>query len=64
MSDRDSSSDVNNVNNSQAQNPASAQPQSQSQDFEQQFQRWQQDLLATPTPAPGADRGGSRYRSG
>ncbi|PFG10332.1 MULTISPECIES: F0F1 ATP synthase subunit alpha [unclassified Marinobacter] len=58
MSDRDSSSDINNVNTSQAQNPASAQPKAQSQDqdqnqdFEQQFQRWQQDLLATPTPAP------------
>ena len=59
MSDRDSSSDIN---DSQAQNPASAQPraqnqiqdqnQDQDQDFEQQFQRWQQDLLATPTPAP------------
>jgi len=55
MSDRDSGS-ISNINDSQAQNPASAQPgaqnQSQDQDFEQQFQRWQQDLLATPTPAP------------
>ena len=35
-----------------AQDSTGGQPQGQDQKFETQFQQWQKDILATPTPAP------------
>lgn len=47
---------INNNLDNLAQNSASEQPRNQheipNQDVDEQFQQWQQDILATPTPAP------------